>query len=67
MKPVNNVALSGVQVRDREVTMIEMDNLICREYPFEVTGHLMWAKMGSIGKNRQQVPSSGIRRLRFAP
>src|SRR5579875_103767 len=66
VKPVNNVAPRCVQVRDREVTMIEMDNLISREHPFQVTGHLMRAKMGSIGKNREQVPRSGIRRFRFA-
>lgn len=41
VEPINNIALSSIQVGDGKVAVVEMDNLICRENPFEMACHLM--------------------------
>jgi hypothetical protein len=51
VEPINNITLGRIQVGHGKVAVIEMDDLISREKPFEVAGHLVWTKMGAVGKN----------------
>lgn len=66
VEPINNVALGSIQIGDGEVTVVEVDNLVRREDSLEMTSHLLWAKMGPIGKDGEQVPFAGIRRFWLA-
>ena len=65
VEPINNIALGSLQIGHGKVAVVEMDNLINRENPFEMACHLVWTKMGAISKNSEEMPFPGMRRFRF--
>lgn len=66
MKPINTIALCCLQFGNGKVAMIEMGKLISSQGTFEMTSHLLWAKVGAIGKDREQMSLSSIGRFWLA-
>ena len=67
MEAINDIAQRRLQVRHREMAVVEMSNLIGSEDSLEMTCHLMGAEVGAVGKNREEIAFPGIGDFRFAP